>query len=74
MKPHHKLTQREHSGQEAVQHTTPQTQPHEFASVEELLRHDAAQTPVPPELTRRIQQAAGLTVPKRPWWRQLFGR
>ena len=75
MKQHTKLTQHEYSGQEAEQHAAQQTHPHEFASVEEVLRHDAARTDVPPGLTRRIQEAAAtVPVPKRAWWRQLFGR
>ena len=69
-----KLTQREHAEQEVAQSTVPQAA-REFASVEDVLRHDAAQTVVPPALTRKIQAAAAiLPAPKRAWWRQLFGR
>jgi hypothetical protein len=46
----------------------------EFQSAEELLRHDAAQTPVPPDIARRLSQSiAAATPPHRPWWRNLFG-
>jgi hypothetical protein len=46
----------------------------EFQSPEELLRHDAAQTAVPPEIARRLSQSiAESPPPRRPWWRKLFG-
>ena len=46
----------------------------EFGSVEELLRHDAAQTPVPRELAGRVRESvAREPAPKAGWWRRLFG-
>jgi hypothetical protein len=45
----------------------------EFAGVEEMLRHDALHTPVPPAIARRLQQSIG-PLPPRPWWRRLLGR
>ena len=46
----------------------------EFQSPEELLRHDAAQTAVPPEIARRLSQSiAQPPPPRRPWWRRLLG-
>jgi hypothetical protein len=46
----------------------------EFQSVEDLLRHDAAQTAVPPEIARRLSQSiAQPAPPRRPWWRKLLG-
>jgi uncharacterized membrane protein YcjF (UPF0283 family) len=46
----------------------------EFQSVEELLRHDAAQTAVPPEIARRLSQSiAQPAPPRRSWWRKLLG-
>ena len=51
-----------------------QTAGREFSSVEELLRFDAAQTTVPPEIARRLQKsAANMPQPARPWWKNLFG-
>ncbi|MGA2747948.1 MAG: hypothetical protein ABSG59_04150 [Verrucomicrobiota bacterium] len=45
----------------------------EFASVEELLRHDAAQTAVPPEIAQRLRQSLEESPPpRRSWWRKLF--
>ena len=46
----------------------------EFQSAEELLRHDAAQTAVPPEIARRLSQSiAQSSTPRRPWWRRWIG-
>lgn len=46
----------------------------EFASPEELLRHDASHTPVPPKVGDRLKQSiASLPRPKEPWWRRFFG-
>ena len=46
----------------------------EFASTEEMLRFDAEQTEVPPDVARRLQKSLGQTkAPKRSWWRNLFG-
>jgi hypothetical protein len=46
----------------------------EFASPEELLRHDALHTPVPPAIAQRLRESLGkVPVPPPPWWRRLFG-
>jgi len=46
----------------------------EFANPEELLRHDALHTPVPPSIARRLKESLGsLTPPASPWWRKFFG-
>ena len=46
----------------------------EFQSPEDLLRHDAAQTDVPPAIARRLSQSiAQSPPPRRPWWRRLMG-
>lgn len=47
----------------------------EFASVEELIRHDAAQTEVPSSVTSRLQKsAAGTSSPQKSWWRRMLGQ
>ena len=48
----------------------------EFANSEELLRADAAQTPVPPEIEARLKKSAAQIPPPvtRPWWKNLLGR
>jgi hypothetical protein len=46
----------------------------EFQNAEELLRHDAAQTVVPPQIAQRLGQSiAQSPPPRRPWWRRLLG-
>src|SRR5206468_4223424 len=50
-----------------------QSSPQEFATVEEMLRHDAVHTPVPPAIAHRLQESIGqLPAPPRSWWRRLF--
>ena len=47
----------------------------EFASAEEMLRHDAGQSPVPPAVAERLKESVGRE-PKlsRSLWQRLFGR
>jgi hypothetical protein len=46
----------------------------EFGTVEELLRHDLARTPVPPELAARVRDSvARESAAKAGWWQRLFG-
>ena len=46
----------------------------EFSGVEELLRHDALHTPVPPSIAGRLRESIGSLKPNRSWWRRLFGQ
>jgi hypothetical protein len=57
------------SAQQAQQETE-----REFASVEEMLRHDALHTPVPPAIAHRLQESVSqLPAPsRRSWWRRIF--
>lgn len=49
------------------------SQPQHFAAVEDLLRHDSEQNPVPPEVAHRLNRSlAAEPKPKKPWYR-LFG-
>ena len=55
-----------------------QTQPlaaKEFSNSDELLRFDAVQTAVPPEIAERLKQSAAHLPPPPPrsWWKNLFG-
>lgn len=73
MKQKHKLTSQE---QQQVSEThTQRTEAREFATAEELLRHDAAQTDVPPAIAQRlaesIQQEPKAT---KSFWQRLTGR
>jgi hypothetical protein len=47
----------------------------EFATVEELLRHDTLHTPVPPSIEQRLEGSLSQLPPpaRRSWWRRLFG-
>jgi hypothetical protein len=46
----------------------------EFATTEELLRHDASQTPVPPEIAERLARSIqNEPKPERSWWRRMLG-
>ena len=73
MKRQSKLTSRQSEQEQQLSHQ--QAEQHaglEFPSVEEMLRHDARHTPVPPNIAHRLQESIG-PVPERPWWRRLFG-
>src|ERR1039458_9969871 len=64
MKRQTKLTQQEQEQLAAGQQQTQSTSAQEFASVEEMLRHDALHTPVPPE--RQKQGVGSETSPMIP--------
>jgi hypothetical protein len=47
----------------------------EFGSVEELMRHDAGQTAVPPAIAERLAQSIQtIPPPERSWWQRVLGR
>jgi len=59
--------------QHAAEQQTQAQSAREFATAEEVLRYDAKQTTVPPEIARRLQKSAGdLPAPKTTWWQRLF--
>ncbi|MFO1475031.1 MAG: hypothetical protein U1F98_00085 [Verrucomicrobiota bacterium] len=74
MKPHqHRFS----SGQkESLDASTQQSRSsdREFASPEELLRFDAAQTAVPDSIARRLAESTARepAPPPLPWWKRLF--
>jgi hypothetical protein len=71
MKRQTKLTSQE---QEQLAETASQQAPaREFASAEELLRHDASQTTVPPAIAERLSQSIqNEPKPERSWWKRLL--
>jgi hypothetical protein len=78
MNPPKKLNVHQQAGEQQralneQQSQTPAAQ--EFATVEDLLRHDAAQTPVPAAVGQRLAESVSqLPVrPARAWWRRLLG-
>jgi len=73
MKRQTKLTTEQQHEHAAELHTHSQSA-QEFATVEEMLRRDAAQTVVPPEIEQRLQKSArDLPAPKASWWKRWFG-
>ncbi len=75
MNPPKKAVTRQQSQQEEqVQHSEASAG-REFASVDEMLRHDALHTPVPPAIARRLEESLQHSppTPPRPWWRRLLG-
>lgn len=74
MEPKRKLQQRTQEESQHEQQLGTQRSAREFASVEELLRHDAAQTSVPPAVAARLQESISREPsPNTSWWRRLFG-
>lgn len=81
MKRPNKLATRQRSEeQEQLAGTEQQTEKQtarEFATPEELLRHDAIHTPVPPAIAERlrksIEQEPARSARAQPWWRRLLG-
>ncbi|HET7625756.1 MAG TPA: hypothetical protein VFM25_10885 [Verrucomicrobiae bacterium] len=58
-----------------TEHQAQSQQQREFASPEELLRFDAAQTSVPSAVAERLQRSTEtISPPPNPsWWRRFFG-
>jgi hypothetical protein len=75
MKRQTKLTQQEQEQLAAAQQQTQSSSAKEFATVEELLRHDALHTPVPPAIAHRLEESVSQLPPPsgRAWWRRFFG-
>ncbi len=62
------------SSQGHFHETASQSQTKEFAAVEDLLRFDSEQNPVPPEVADRLGRSlAAEPKPEKPWYRKLFG-
>ncbi len=75
MKRQSKLTPQEQQQLAAEQQQTQASGAKEFASVEEMLRHDALHTPVPPTIAYRLEESVKQLSPpsSRAWWRRFFG-
>jgi hypothetical protein len=74
MNPPKKLTSQQQAEEQQTAAHQEQTKPGvEFNSVEELLRHDASQTPVPPGIEHRLQESLERTPHSKSWWRRWFG-
>jgi hypothetical protein len=73
-----KLTSQQQSDEQQhtlSHHEAQQQTQREFGSVEEMLRHDALHTPVPPSVARRLQESIAQlpAPPPRSWWRRFLG-
>lgn len=69
MKRQTKLTSQEQ--EQLAEVKSPQTTAREFATAEELLRHDAGQTAVPPAIAERLAQSVqNLPRPAPRWWQR----
>ncbi|HOC55154.1 MAG TPA: hypothetical protein PKI20_06010 [Verrucomicrobiota bacterium] len=75
MKRQNKLISQEQDQLAARQQQQQAASPQEFASVEEMLRHDALHTPVPPTIAHRLEESVRDLPPPpgRGWWRRFFG-
>jgi hypothetical protein len=75
MKQQTKLNSEQQQSRQVGTEQQTQSQPAlEFATAEELLRYDAAHTPVPPGIEQRLQKSAGgLPPPSHSWWKRFFG-
>lgn len=73
-----KLRQREvqEQSQPSIQREQAQaSQEQKFETVEELLRYDSAQNPVPPTVAEKLNDTlAQEPPPEQSWWQKLFGR
>jgi hypothetical protein len=66
--------EQEQAQQTAAAQQTQDAAVREFATPEEMLRHDALHTPVPPTIAHRLQESIGKTPPStQSWWRRLLG-
>lgn len=73
MKRQSKLTSRQNEQEHQLsQNLSEQKSAVEFGTVEEMLRHDALHTPVPPSIAHRLQESIG-PARTRSWWRRFFG-
>jgi hypothetical protein len=75
MKRQNRLTSKTHTEEQQLNaHQARQDAVREFASVEDMLRHDASHTPVPPAIAHRLEKSISEAPRSRgPWWRRLFG-
>jgi hypothetical protein len=75
MKHQSKLSQeQQQSRQVGTEQQTQSPAAREFASADELLRYDAARTPVPPAIAQRLQKStSSLSGSKTSWWKRWLG-
>lgn len=69
MKQRTKLTQDQ---QHAQAHHSEQQTGQEFASTEELVRHDAAEITVPPQIEQKLKRSIANALPQKTSWIKRF--
>jgi hypothetical protein len=71
---HQKKFESQEQQQASETQSQQKTSAREFASVEELLRYDAKQTTVPPDIAQRLGRSLEKQPrPARSWWRRWLG-
>ena len=71
----HESKQRSREQEQLASNTSQQSIAREFATAEELLRHDAAHTEVPTVIAERLTKSIqGLPRPSKTWWERLLKR
>ena len=71
----HKKFESQQQQEVAAQHQAVNDAAQEFARVEDLLRHDAAQTEAPLSIAHRLQKStADFPSAPRSWWQKLLGQ
>jgi hypothetical protein len=71
----HESKHRSQEQDQLAQNAATQSTAREFATAEELLRHDAAQTEVPPAIAERLTQSiAKLPAKPQSWWHRWLKR
>jgi hypothetical protein len=64
-----------HEHEQDATHQSRQQAGQEFTSAEEMLRFDAKHTAVPPQIADRLRHSASsLPLPRRSWWKNIFGQ
>jgi hypothetical protein len=75
MKKHELKARQAQESEELTVQASQTQQEREFATVEELLRHDAGQNPVPGSVAQRLAESIGTepAKPSKPWWKRILG-
>ena len=78
MNPRNSKLQHQHeqeAQEQSAQGQQTQQAPLEFAAAEEAIRHDAAQTELPPAIAERLRDSiAREPKPAASWWKRLLGK
>lgn len=71
----HESKQKSQEQEQLASTSSTQTTAREFATTEELMRHDAGQTEVPPVIAERLTRSIqNLPPPPKSWWQRLLKR